>query len=73
MKGYWAGGWGLWQKMAACFSSGLGGWGLSSGTLLGVSGCPRGWPCSRRLWVGGEEPLRQGRPECPFLSLGEVL
>ena len=45
--------------------------GFFSGESLGLCcGC---WPTLLTLWVEGEEPLRQGRPECPFLQVGEVL
>lgn len=47
----------------------LGG-GFFSGELLSLSHC---WSALLTLCDGGEEPLKQGRHDCPFLKLGEGL
>ncbi len=43
--------------------------GFFSGELLSLS-C---WSAPLILWGGGEKSLKLGRPDCPFLKLGEVL
>lgn len=76
-----SGGWVFWQEKPTCFStelqgSGAGmiflGGGLFSGELLSLSCCCC-WPAILTLCGGGEEPLKQGRPACPFLQPGDFL
>lgn len=45
--------------------------GFFSGELLGLSCCC--WPAILTLCARGEEPLKQDRPDCPFLEPGGVL
>lgn len=73
-----SGGWVFWKEKPTCFSAELrgsgagmiflGGGGFFSGELFGLACCC--WPALLTLCGGGEEPLKQGGPDCPFLQSG---